>query len=116
METVLYTENLEPVTIIDIPMKLWIMLNKGETVGLAVPYQFKLEKPTDVCDIYEEIVYLHAEPICRRSMRSIIVFVDNEVIALALKSSLLPGQRKDVQYAMSQAKRAGFLEALKRFG
>jgi hypothetical protein len=96
---VLYTEGLEPLTIVDVPEWLMERLRVGHHIQLAVPFEVSLANYLNTEPINQtfNLVKIWGEPITRRSVRSMMLFTRCEDNALLLESSLLPGQRKDSQ-------------------
>jgi hypothetical protein len=102
MKAVLYTTDLEPITILDIP--LWAMerMREGDRYRLATNTPIVVNHPTDIKTasaldhLAYKIVSIWAEPICRGNNRGLLLFTDNEVDALALSASWLPGQQRMV--------------------
>lgn len=96
MNVVLYTRDMEPITIIDLPM--WA-LDHGERLGgvnVAVMDATQLEpvNPTDpVPPANFAIVRMAFHRLRFYDKQSWIITVDNDELALKLKPSWLPGQR-----------------------
>lgn len=116
MRAVLYTLQMEPITVVDIPMWLWQRLEDGDTI--AVPTKIR---PPLGANINEgrmsqsyrfDIVHIFAEPIVRKRHRSLMLFTRNEEHALRLQADFLPGQRAELQSRERDAFGRGFVEAL----
>ncbi len=99
MNVVLYTRDFEPITIIDLPM--WA-LEHGERlryVGVEVmdpisdTHLLPLEPPEPLPLLQARRVNLEFHPIRMPDKRSWLITVDDDVLALKLKPSWLPGQR-----------------------
>ena len=97
MNVVLYTRDFEPITIIDLPM--WA-LEHGERlrfvrVATMEPPSFSSKSSLEPIPLAKEvIVTLEFHPILRPPhKRSWLITVDDDVLALKLKPSWLPGQR-----------------------
>ena len=96
MNIVLYTRDMEPITVIDLP--LWA-LERGERLGFVnvevmdpVPLP-KSGEPVHLDFIEARRVTLEFIPIRLRDNRSWLVTVDDDALALLLMPSWLPGQR-----------------------
>lgn len=98
MKVVLYTHNLEPITILDLP--LWA-ISKGRQRGVFIlPV---LDSPMTRCDPtakplnHPRIVYIEFTTLIWRngSVHDILITADEES-ALLLKASWLPGQQRMV--------------------
>jgi hypothetical protein len=117
MHAVLYTHQLEPITVVDIPMFLWDRLARGETIMLAVMEPVLLRPYTA-----EEIgpaprrVAIFGERHRRGDHETLMLFTRDEENALMLKAEFLPGQRGEVRNRERGAFAAGFLRALQEFG
>lgn len=96
MNIVLYTRDMEPITVIDLP--LWA-LEHGENLGyvqVAVmdpPTWCNPGEPVGVDHITARRFILNFIPIRLRDKRSWLVMVDDDVLALMLRPSWLPGQQ-----------------------
>lgn len=113
MQAVLYTQRLEPITVVDIPHFLWLRLKKGEVIGLAVPEKFDwtadYREPPKIDPI--PAVRIFAEILVRHGHEHMMLFTDNEEFALQLRADFLPGQRGEVADIKRQARAEGFLRA-----
>ena len=118
MHAVLYTHQLEPITVVDIPMFLWDRLAKGETIVLAVMEPLKLTShtggPIDATPCRRVAIF--SERIRRREHETLMLFTTDEENALLLRAEFLPGQRGEVRNRERGAFAAGFLRALQEFG
>lgn len=122
MHAVLYTKQLEPITIVDIPMYLWEKLAKGELIGLPVPVYPStiIEEPEHLaCQPTIETVLIYGLLIHIMGESSLMLFTRDEEKALMLQSEFLPGQHKDVQRreqnSFVKGFGQGFLDALRNF-
>lgn len=115
MHAVLYTHQLEPITVVDIPLWMWDQLERGDRVRLTVDRPYRLSGPGDPIasdDFADCTVEVFAEVVRRREHRSLMLFTTSEETALLLRSVLLPGQRRDAQTRERRAYVAGILSAL----
>jgi hypothetical protein len=120
MRAVLYTHDLEPITVID--LKPWaheFILSQG-SVRMAVhrPAAAMLShanaSPSEQIDAW--FVEITAEVIRRGRYESIMLFTHNEEAALLLKSELLPGQIRDSRDAQKESFARGFMHAIDSLG
>lgn len=113
MNVVLYTRDMEPITVIDLP--LWA-LEQGEKLNhiqVAVMDPVPLPGPGEralVDRMMARSVTLEFTPIRLGYKRSWLVIVNDDVLALKLTPSWLPGQRAKInQYESETKKLAGML-------
>jgi len=119
MRTVLYTHDLEPITILELEEWKMRMLEERGRVELAVM------KPMSVA-AWNPSVVPEPEPIWRVCITAerfhsngqihMMLFTHNEEHALLLKSAFLPGQRWALKELTAAEFAKGFLAALSRFG
>jgi hypothetical protein len=116
MNAVLYTHQLEPITVVDIPMWLWERLAQGQTIRLAVMEPTRLV-PTDGAPAYSplKMVEIFGERIHRSEHETLMLFTSDEENALLLKAEFLPGQRGELRNRERGAFAAGLLKALQEF-
>lgn len=98
MNIVLYTMDMEPITIIDLPMWAIELGEKHGTVAVGVYLPFSAT-PMDNADPITSsywVVYLKFHPMRFYEKKSWLITVDNEELALKLKPSWLPGQQKAI--------------------
>jgi len=115
MRVVLYTEDLEPITVLDLPSSAMQRLTDGGRWRVAVFQPFRLSSiPTRQTPVKEEmkIVEIWAEKFVRKGREQFFLFTRDEVAALMLRSTLLPGQHKDVQAREREQYMQGFLRGL----
>lgn len=114
MNAVLYTHDLEPITVVDINMCLWQRLYNGERISLAVYDAPILWSPIngEFAQIEFRKVDIVAEKLIYRGNTSLMLFTCDEENALALKAAFLPGQHKEVQRRTRNAFADGFLAAI----
>jgi hypothetical protein len=95
MQTVIYSRDFEPITIVDLKMEILKTLEKDGRCGLVIDTGEK-------CRLFvHPIVWNNMENI---SERNIIVALDEE-IALKLQPTWLPGQRSTVNFALRGIRR-----------
>lgn len=116
MHAVLYTHQLEPITVVDIPLWLWDRLARGEWVVLAVMERVRFgPNMVDVTTPAPRRVEIFGERLIRREHETLMLFTADEENALMLKAEFLPGQRGELRDRQRSAFAAGFLEALQVF-
>jgi hypothetical protein len=121
MRVVLYTHDLEPITVID--LKPWaheFLVSQG-SVRMAVhrPAAAMMSNANALpCDYQMNawFVEITAEVIRRGMHESLMLFTDNEEAALLLKSELLPGQIRDSRELQKVAFAKGFMHAIDSLG
>ena len=115
MKAVLYTQQLEPITVVDLPMWALEKLGKGEYINIPVPLPPVLVpgRFPEPVDLYrEQRVVIHGERFTRRGCDVLMLFTNNEETALMLKAAFLPGQEGEVQNRQAKAFASGFLRAI----
>lgn len=98
MNVVIYTDDLEPITIIDLPIDFLRMGYERRFVRVAVPMPISVMIELDPLDSDCHIVTLVFHKLNKRNkhgqlIESWIITTDDEVLALKLKPGWLPGQR-----------------------
>lgn len=98
MNVVLYTRDMEPITVIDLPM--WA-LQVGERRGMVAvdvmpPLNPKWLDPKENLLDHFRRVYLEFHRIRFHDKQSWLVTVDKDELALLLKPAWLPGQRAKI--------------------
>lgn len=95
MNVVLYTRDMEPITVIDLP--LWALEIGEQRQVLRVPV---LQEPRLIAnseppamDLCHDITLVFHRLVMPGGRTSWIVMVDDELLALKLRPSWLPGQR-----------------------
>lgn len=113
MNAVLYTEALEPITVVDIPMWLYERLLRGDTIAVGVPPPFQFARGgDDHCRLMHKTVHIFGERLRRRGHETLMLFTRDEENALLLDAEFLPGQRREVQQRQRQHFAQGILAAL----
>lgn len=117
MRTVLYTEDMEPITVME--LQPWAMeyLQKNGRVYFAVHRPMSVQALTAAdfdrvpdCTVWQ--VCIRAEVFIRRGVEHMFLFTSDEEQALLLKSAFLPGQWGEVRERERQAWGKGFMDAL----
>ncbi len=117
MNVVLYTRDMEPITVIDLPM--WA-LEAGDRCGMVAlqvipPVSLKpLDPGVPIPMLETRAVWLEFHRIRLRDSQSWIVTVNDDELALTLKPSWLPGQRAKINQYEDSTRRlsAMLLDAL----
>ncbi len=97
MNVVIYTNDMEPITVVDLPK--WL-LDKAEQEGrvrVAVQAPLGLKSSTEPINLKEypdlKTVVLHCERMEWRGQVKTVLVTDDEVLALQLSPKWLPGQQ-----------------------
>ncbi|WP_248769083.1 hypothetical protein [Pseudomonas sp. MWU12-2345] len=116
MRAVLYTHDMEPITVIELEPWAWEFLREQGQVRLAVYRPACVRHDPDETpqpfDMSQWIVRITAEVLVRGQHSSLMLFTNDEEAALLLKSVFLPGQHREVQDREKSAFAQGFLHAL----
>lgn len=114
MNTVLYTEELEPITVVDLPMWIWERLKMRHMMYLPVIEPLKCTPPNEPPEFLRpKTVKIWSEKFVYRDKISMFVFTKDDENALQLKADFLPGQRGEVQRREQMARIQGFFSGLK---
>lgn len=97
MNVVLYTNDMEPITVLDLPK--WL-LDKAEQEGrvrVAVQAPLGLKSSTEPINLKDhpnlETVVIHCERMEWRGETKTVLVTDDEVLAMQLRPAWLPGQQ-----------------------
>jgi hypothetical protein len=115
MRVVLFSdEDMEPITVLDIPAWAMQRLHDGEIIRFQVPVPITDMYVLDDCSVYKplEVVQVWAERFTRHGQKHCMLFTRNETKAMALRSDILPGQRKEWQEQWRRGFSEGLLTAL----
>lgn len=113
MRAVLYTVDMEPITVLQLGDSQAQCLIDRQRVSVPVMLPLSLEVSTDpVRGLMYRQVDIWAEELIRGRHRSLMLFTHDETAALMLRSVLLPGQRKDAHERDRQKYASGFLDGL----
>ena len=110
MKVVIYTEELEPITVVDLPMWAIDAMKDGRKITIPVwnlePFRTPIQgEPLEV-EFPHVVVW--AERWERNGRIAHIILTNHEVLALKLRSDVLPGQLAEHQAQF----RRGFITAL----
>lgn len=116
MRRVLYTPDLEPITIIELSPNVERTLQARDCFVVTVRPKISLRDfaATDPKESFVscQSVRIVAERLWYRNVESIMLITQDEEPALMLKSAFLPGQHKEVHAVRNKAFAEGFLTAL----
>lgn len=119
MRVVLYADDMEPITVIDLSALAEGYLNERGMVRLAVqlpPMLSVLAAQQAPISVDCKTVTIFAERFVRHGREHMMLFARDEESALLLKCAFLPGQQAGLQERERTAFARGFLEALARVG
>lgn len=116
MRHVLYTADMEPITVVELSPHMEQLLRERGVVRLPAPAQTsystcRVSRGAPVREKYD-VVNVFAEALIHRGQRHMMLFVDDEETALLLKSAFLPGQRRAVSDVRARGQAEGFIKAL----
>jgi len=115
---VLYSdEDMEAITVIDVPMWAMGRMRAGERISFAVPEPLSLSLPADDEAVEfrpMEIVTIWSERFIRRGQEHVMLVTRDDMSALKLAPTELPGQRATAQERYRRAFADGFGTALLR--
>jgi hypothetical protein len=120
MRRVIYTHDMEPITVVELHGWAEEFLVRQGRVCLAVVKplaKVHWDMPPDMkiaMDLMQ--VTLTAERLYYRGQEHLMLFTSDEESALLLKAAFLPGQQSSLQERERAAFAKGFLEALHRLG
>lgn len=95
MNVVIYTEDFEPITVIDLPVWLLDQLERQGAVRVAIQDPPSLKPPTEPPEFQQpKIVEIYCEKLRWKdgTVKPILITYDEE-LALMMKPDWLPGQR-----------------------
>ena len=118
MRVVLYADDMEPITVIELSATAEEFLNKCGMVKLAVrvPPALPLLTEQQAPIVSDWIVRIFSERFVRHGREYRMLFTRDEESALLLKCAFLPGQQARLQEREREAFASGFLYALNRIG
>jgi hypothetical protein len=99
MNVVLYTTDLEPITILDLPLWLLEQLEKQGAVRIAVmkPPSIDFDENISIFKMPETVTVYCERLRWRDNTTKLVLITPDEELALSLKPEWLPGQRAQVQ-------------------
>lgn len=98
MNVVLYTQDFEPITVLDLPQWLLEQMERQGAARVAVLEPPRASKPTDAITSHSpKIVTIYCERLrWKDGQVKPVLVTDDEELALMLKPDWLPGQRQAV--------------------
>lgn len=118
MRAVLYTDDFEPITVLELSQQACGYLERTGIVNLAVipPVQLHWEESGEITGNSIRQVCIRAELFVYRRKRTLLLFTSDDENALLLKSAFLPGQIAQVRENERSAFARGFLTAIAGLG
>lgn len=118
MRAVLYTDDMEPITVVSLPEYARDYLEECGIVNIPVcpPLTSYLEDIEAPPKITYNVVTIRAEIMVRNSRRHTLLFTNDDESALLLKSAFLPGQQATINGIKREEFARGFLEAIRVLG
>lgn len=119
MRHVLYAEDFEPITILELKPFAESLLEERGIVRLQVIAPLQATLAYDSAPVFMEayrLVTIRAEPVRRNGRTHLMLFTHDEESALLLKSAFLPGQRGILQEREREAFAKGFMKAVDMIG
>lgn len=119
MRVVLYTDDMEPITVIDLPAMAERYLSERWMARLDVMLPLNLSvlsaaQPPVRNDL--KTVTIYSERFIRHGREHTMLFTSDEESALLLKCAFLPGQQAGLQERERAAFARGFMDALVKLG
>lgn len=114
---VLYTDDMEPITVLQLsPLARDLLIRRGH-VALQVlePASLTLAGPP-MTEVRCRKLVISAEMFRRNDKKHLMLFTGDEETALLLRSAFLPGQRRGLDEERAKAYANGFLYAIARLG
>jgi hypothetical protein len=119
MRVVLYADDMEPITVLELPQFAHRYLEDRGVVRLPVPPLINHSSVSN-CDLFLrqefKTVDIYAEKVIRHGRPHLMLFTHDEENSLLLKAAFLPGQNSFVQQLQRNAFASGFLDALSNVG
>ena len=112
---VLYTDDLEPITVLELSPYLRERLQDLDRIRLLVssPPQTRAEHSYRR-ELREVVIW--PEKFVRNGLVHLFLFTRDDEVALLLRSAFLPGQRRQLGDERAKAFAQGFLKAFMEFG
>lgn len=117
VRAVLYADDLEPITVLELPAFVRDHLERHGVVRLPVmePVSY-VGAPGLPRNDSMRVVEVWAERFARKGQSHLMLFTRNDENALLLRAAFLPGQRREMNDQRAQAFAKGFMDALMRLG
>ena len=112
MREVLYTDDLEPITVLELPPALSRLLDQHDRIRLPALDMLSFAKVTADHMPTWRTVAIRAEPLRLRGLTKRLLFTADDESALLLRSVFLPGQQRAVNELKDRARGEGMLEML----
>lgn len=120
MRAVLYTNDFEPITVIELPRWTADYLLERKYVVLPVREPVRFIRPTEplrIEDCQVKLVRIRAGRFVKdKDHEALVLFTDDDEHALLLEAAFLPGQRRAIKNERADAFGEGFLAALEMLG
>lgn len=118
VRVVLYADDLEPITVLELPAFVRDHLEQHGVVRLPVVESPGLISAPIQSPSYQTFrtVEIWTERFVRKGQEHLMLFTRNDENALLLRAAFLPGQRRELNDQRAQAFAQGFLDALMRLG
>lgn len=114
---VLYTDDMEPITVLQLSPLARDMLIKRGYVALHVLEPVSLmPEVLPATEVRFRKLVISAEMFYRNDKKHLMLFTGDEETALLLRSAFLPGQQRQARDERSAAFARGFLHALTQLG
>lgn len=121
MNAVLYTYDLEPITIIDLPSWAYECFERGSWIEMLMPnkpqranFVETRDDPITLMATKRNTVCIRAEDVVFRGVRHKILCTSDEESSLLLKAAFLSGQNSELQKQQQLSFPAGFAFALRQ--
>ena len=121
MNAVLYTHDLEPITIIDLPSWAYECFERGSWIEMLIPNKPQRanfvgtgDDPITLMATKINTVRIRPEDVVFRGVRHTILCTPDEESSLLLKAAFLPGQNSELQKQQRLSFSAGFAFALRQ--
>lgn len=115
MRVVLYTHDMIPITVLDVPSQYWEYLLHRGSIKVAIPPPMRLSPPKwedAVPKLEIRQVTITVERFLRNGQTHVMLFTHDEESALLLESTFLPGQLRGLNEIRNEAFTRGFLKAI----
>lgn len=114
MRTVLYTHDLIPITVLDLPAKAMRLIEERGYVRCEAlePMPLTVDESRRPYPPRLRVVTITAERFCRGRTEAWMLFTHDEESAMRLKAAFLPGQTGEVRAREQRAFAQGLLTAI----